>query len=283
LCPGGSVTALHFTDTIPLIYGGADWSTVLLNLPVKKDKETARIIGQRIRELRKQRALTQEKLSDLSGIDSKHIQLMEGSDPSNPRIDTVFAICRGLGISISDFFSPVFEDRFKMIQAGNKTADTDLSHKWILREKKDKKDKTILQFSSQEQEKWKNVQKVKKTATERINTDTDKSTELLFHDEWVYSVYDDKPVSRGHINIFFKEKSVSYFQASLPEKHALWAMAEKIKNFLDTKYAPSGYNIGFNLGKVAGQISENFYLEIIPRYSDDLRAGKGIRNIVTDI
>ena len=51
----------------------------------------------------------------------------------------------------------------------------------------------------------------------------------------------------------------------------------EIKNFVDKKYAPDGYNIGWNVGSVAGQEIAHAHLHIIPRYSDEPLAGKGIR------
>ena len=51
----------------------------------------------------------------------------------------------------------------------------------------------------------------------------------------------------------------------------------EIKAYLDKKYAPDGYNVGWNVGKVGGQEVAHAHLHIIPRYSDELYAGKGIR------
>lgn len=55
------------------------------------------------------------------------------------------------------------------------------------------------------------------------------------------------------------------------------ALMSEIKAYLDKKYASDGYNVGWNVGKVAGQEVAHAHLHIIPRYSDELYAGKGIR------
>jgi len=52
---------------------------------------------------------------------------------------------------------------------------------------------------------------------------------------------------------------------------------DKIKQYIDAKYNPDGYNLGWNVGKVAGQEVEYAHLHIIPRYKDEPYAGKGIR------
>ena len=54
-------------------------------------------------------------------------------------------------------------------------------------------------------------------------------------------------------------------------------LMKEIKSYLDKKYAPDGYNLGWNVGKVGGQEVAHAHLHIIPRYSDELYAGKGIR------
>ena len=54
-------------------------------------------------------------------------------------------------------------------------------------------------------------------------------------------------------------------------------LMKEIKAYLDNKYAPDGYNLGWNVGKVGGQEVAHAHFHIIPRYSDELYAGKGIR------
>ena len=52
----------------------------------------------------------------------------------------------------------------------------------------------------------------------------------------------------------------------------------KVKNYIDETYKPDGYNIGWNVGAVAGQSVAHAHMHIIPRYADEPLAGKGIRS-----
>lgn len=52
----------------------------------------------------------------------------------------------------------------------------------------------------------------------------------------------------------------------------------KVKKYIDETYKPDGYNIGWNVGAVAGQSVEHAHIHIIPRYADEPLAGKGIRS-----
>ena len=51
----------------------------------------------------------------------------------------------------------------------------------------------------------------------------------------------------------------------------------QVKEYVDKKYSPDGYNIGWNVGKVAGQSVTHAHMHIIPRYADEPYAGKGFR------
>ena len=67
------------------------------------------------------------------------------------------------------------------------------------------------------------------------------------------------------------------FEMTLDEWIATKDLMDKIKQYIDAKYNPDGYNLGWNVGKVAGQEVEYAHLHIIPRYKDEPYAGKGIR------
>lgn len=51
----------------------------------------------------------------------------------------------------------------------------------------------------------------------------------------------------------------------------------ELKEYLDEKYSPDGYNIGWNVGKVGGQEVAHAHMHVIPRYADEPYAGKGLR------
>lgn len=81
----------------------------------------------------------------------------------------------------------------------------------------------------------------------------------------------------GSYVIIPKSQVGSPFELSDKEWKDTKALMSEIKAYLDKKYASDGYNVGWNVGKVAGQEVAHAHLHIIPRYSDELYAGKGIR------
>jgi len=58
-------------------------------------------LARRIRELRKTKGMTQEQLSELSGIDYKHIQLLESNKAPAAKLDTIEKLAKAFGISPS--------------------------------------------------------------------------------------------------------------------------------------------------------------------------------------
>ena len=77
-------------------------------------------------------------------------------------------------------------------------------------------------------------------------------------------------VSKSHVS--------TPFELSGREWQDTKKMMHTIKQHLDEKYKPDGYNLGWNVGKVAGQEVEYVHLHIIPRFVDEPFAGKGIRH-----
>lgn len=67
-------------------------------------KSTKELLAIRIKQLRKSRGLTQEKLAELIGRDTKHISKLEIAG-SYPSIDTLERIATALNIEIKEFFN----------------------------------------------------------------------------------------------------------------------------------------------------------------------------------
>ncbi len=58
-------------------------------------------LARRLKELREKYKYTQEKLAELSGVDYKHIQLLESKNPPAARLDTVEKLAKAFKIDPS--------------------------------------------------------------------------------------------------------------------------------------------------------------------------------------
>jgi diadenosine tetraphosphate (Ap4A) HIT family hydrolase len=58
---------------------------------------------------------------------------------------------------------------------------------------------------------------------------------------------------------------------------AIHDLLKKVKMYLDETLKPDGYSVGWNVQPVGGQHIPQAHLHVIPRFADELYAGRGIR------
>ena len=63
-------------------------------------------IGKKIRELRTKLGMTQEGLAEITGIDYKYIQKIEGKNPPNLKIETIEKLAKGLKTTPAELLKP---------------------------------------------------------------------------------------------------------------------------------------------------------------------------------
>ena len=74
-------------------------------------------IAIRIIDLCKEKSITINKLADLSGLTQSTIDSIVSGKSRNPQIVTLYKICEGLNISLSEFFSEDTEPNTSKIDA----------------------------------------------------------------------------------------------------------------------------------------------------------------------
>lgn len=72
---------------------------------------TSQAVGDRIRELCKQRGITPNALSYLAAVPQSTIKSILNGESANPGVVTIKKLCDGLEISVRDFFnSKLFDE-----------------------------------------------------------------------------------------------------------------------------------------------------------------------------
>jgi len=106
------------------------------------------------------------------------------------------------------------------------------------------------------------------------------STHELNH-PLVVALRDANPVSPGHTLIIPKAHVATYFDADPALKSAIWQAVDVIKTQLDTEYSATGYNIGINAGRSAGQTVMHLHVHVIPRFDGDVDDPTGgVRGVI---
>ena len=101
---------------------------------------------------------------------------------------------------------------------------------------------------------------------------------VIFENELCQCIQLNHPVLIGSCMIIPKAHKVTVFDLSPEEWEATRQLTEEAKRYIDAKYNPDGYNLGWNAGAAAGQTVFHAHLHIIPRYADEPYAGRGIRS-----
>ena len=99
--------------------------------------------------------------------------------------------------------------------------------------------------------------------------------DLISENELAKAFYDQYPVNKGHVLIVTKRHVTGFFKATPEEIAALNELAFTVKEILDARYSPDGYNIGINCGTAAGQTIFHLHMHIIPRYQGDVPDPRG--------
>jgi diadenosine tetraphosphate (Ap4A) HIT family hydrolase len=93
--------------------------------------------------------------------------------------------------------------------------------------------------------------------------------------------FDAFPVSKGHALIVPKRHVVTIWEATEEEHADAFVLVRRVKDLLQERFSPDGFNIGVNSGEAAGQSVWHAHIHLIPRYSGDAAKPKGgVRNVV---
>ncbi len=106
---------------------------------------------------------------------------------------------------------------------------------------------------------------------------------IFFENDFCYARWDNFPVSPGHAEIVPKRHIESFFDLKDDELIKLYSLLLKVKDMIQEKYKPNGYNIGTNDGEAAGRTVHHLHVHLIPRYKGDVFDPRGgIRNVIPE-
>jgi diadenosine tetraphosphate (Ap4A) HIT family hydrolase len=86
-----------------------------------------------------------------------------------------------------------------------------------------------------------------------------------------------EPVLEGSGLIIPRQHRETVFDLTEDEWQATFDLLQRARAWIENKYTPDGYNLGWNCGQVGGQEVFHAHLHVIPRFRDEPLAGKGIR------
>ncbi|MGI8315429.1 HIT family protein [Halobacillus mangrovi] len=101
---------------------------------------------------------------------------------------------------------------------------------------------------------------------------------VVFENNSCLFVQKDQRILKGSGLIIPKSHKPTVFDLSKEEWIDTQDMLIKVKKWLDQKWVPDGYNIGYNCGSAGGQHIFHAHLHVIPRFKEEPFVGQGIRH-----
>jgi ATP adenylyltransferase len=103
----------------------------------------------------------------------------------------------------------------------------------------------------------------------------------IWRDELFIASVNLYPYNPGHLLVYPVRHIEDVREYTAEERERLDRLQRALLELLDRAYAPSGYNIGYNMGRAAGASIGHLHLHLIPRYPHetgiaDLIAGRRV-------
>ena len=93
---------------------------------------------------------------------------------------------------------------------------------------------------------------------------------VIARDRTCYALLNRYPYNGGHLMVVPYKEVADLHGLTDEELADLWKLARRCLAALTTVMKPDGFNVGINLGKVAGAgIEEHLHIHIVPRWNGD--------------
>jgi ATP adenylyltransferase len=107
------------------------------------------------------------------------------------------------------------------------------------------------------------------------------AVEILAETTGALAILDSFPVNPGHTLIIPRRHVAGYFDLSEEEQQQLWSLLNTVKEILQHRFHPDGFNVGINVGEMAGQSVMHVHIHLIPRYKGDVPEPRGgVRGVI---
>jgi ATP adenylyltransferase len=98
----------------------------------------------------------------------------------------------------------------------------------------------------------------------------DEANYVIARERTCYALLNTYPYTGGHLMVVPYKQAQDLDDLTEEEMTELMKLTRRCKNALTMVMKPEGFNIGLNLGKVAGAgIHEHLHIHVVPRWSGD--------------
>ena len=98
----------------------------------------------------------------------------------------------------------------------------------------------------------------------------DEANYVIARDRTCFALLNKYPYNGGHLMVVPYKEVPDLNGLTDEESDDLWKLVRRCANALTAVMKPDGFNIGINLGKVAGAgIAEHLHIHVVPRWNGD--------------
>src|SRR3989338_4118746 len=88
--------------------------------------------------------------------------------------------------------------------------------------------------------------------------------------KYSFAVLNLYPYNNGHVLIVPNKRAGDVAKLRKEEKEDLWELLQTTKVFIDKALRPRGYNIGMNIGRIAGAgFPGHLHIHLVPRWGGE--------------
>ncbi|MBD3273322.1 HIT domain-containing protein [Candidatus Dependentiae bacterium] len=105
---------------------------------------------------------------------------------------------------------------------------------------------------------------------------------MIFENDFGYIYKDKYPVTKGHLLIIPKKHISGFFDITSEEMVFVFDLLKHGRTLILEEYPEvEGFNVGINIGSVAGQSIFHLHVHLIPRRNGDVDNPKGgVRGVI---
>jgi histidine triad (HIT) family protein len=110
----------------------------------------------------------------------------------------------------------------------------------------------------------------------------DQEQKIIFENDLVLFLQDERfqgALKHSGVIIPIQHRE-TVFDLSDAEITATFHLLSRVKKWMDDRFSPDGYNIGWNCGLVGGQKVFHAHMHVIPRFRQEPLAGRGLRSLL---
>jgi ATP adenylyltransferase len=102
------------------------------------------------------------------------------------------------------------------------------------------------------------------------NSDDDEANYVIVRDRTCYALLNTYPYNGGHLMVVPYKQAADLNELTDEEMSDLMKLTRRCQNALRQVMRPDGFNVGLNIGKVAGAgIVEHLHIHVVPRWMGD--------------